>query len=295
MDGVKEDVLEIILNLKGLRVKCHSEEPVKLTLKATGEGKAAAGDIGKNADVEIVNPELVIATLTSPKASLEMEITVARGRGWVPTENRMKEPKDLGTINIDSLFSPVRNVGYKVENTRVGEITNYDKLTMTIETDGSISPQEAVEASVKILTDYFSVFMKTAAGRVGRRGDGGLILDYAAPEERKDLGEGKGRARGPASPSRDQRHPVREGEDHRGQGQGGEAARREDDHDREARHAREPSEAPRVLLHGSPGPQDPRGRRSALCHPSGRLHAHHEDRPARGRQGGDGPDRTGLI
>ena len=147
IDGVKEDVLEIILNLKGLRLKCHSDQPVKLTLKAKGEGVVTADDIDKNADVDIVNRDLKIATLTDAKATLEMEITVSRGRGYSPTEERHSEGAELGTIAIDSLFSPVRTVGYKVENTRVGEITNYDKLTMTIETDGTITPDEAVKSA----------------------------------------------------------------------------------------------------------------------------------------------------
>ncbi len=160
MDGVKEDVLEIILNLKTLRLKLHTDQPVKLTLKAKGATVVTAGDFEKNADVEIVNQDLKIATLTDPKSTMEMEITVARGRGWMPTEERLKEPKDLGTINIDALFSPVRNVGYKVENTRVGEITNFDKLTMTIETDGTVTPEDAVKQSAKILIDYFSILLQ---------------------------------------------------------------------------------------------------------------------------------------
>lgn len=161
IDGVKEDVLEMILNLKALRLKLHSEQPVKLSLKAKGITDVTAAEFEKNADVEIVNPDLKLATLTDAKASLEMEITVARGRGWMATEERLKEPKDLGTINIDALFSPVRNVGYKVENTRVGEITNFDKLTMMIETDGTVSPEDAVKQSATILIDYFSILSQS--------------------------------------------------------------------------------------------------------------------------------------
>ncbi len=163
MDNVKEDVLEIILNLKTLRLKVFSEEPVKLTLKVTGEKTVKAGDIEPNAEVEIVNPELKIATLTDPKATLEMELTVARGRGYKPTEERLKENNELGVIAIDSLYSPVRNVGYRVENTRVGEITNYDKLLMTIETDGTITPEEAVKEAAKVLIDHFSLFLQPSA------------------------------------------------------------------------------------------------------------------------------------
>ncbi len=162
MEGVKEDVLEIILNLKSLRLKLFGEGPVKLTLKAKGDGPVTAKDIEPNAEVEIVNPSLTLATLTNAKASLEMELTVSRGRGYRPTEERAKEAHELGTIAIDALFSPVRTVGYRVENTRVGEITNYDKLIMTIETDGTVEPEEAVRQSAKILIDHFSLLTGAA-------------------------------------------------------------------------------------------------------------------------------------
>lgn len=165
IDNVKEDGLEIILNLKSLRLKLFSEEPVKLTLKVTGEKVVTAKDIQGDAQVEIVNPSLKIATLTDPKATLEMEITVSRGRGYRPTEERVKENNELGVIAIDALFSPIRNVGYRVENTRVGEITNYDKLIMTIETDGSVEPEDAVRASAKIIIDHFSLLTGSGAAK----------------------------------------------------------------------------------------------------------------------------------
>jgi DNA-directed RNA polymerase subunit alpha len=157
IDGVKEDVLQIILNLKSLRLKCFSEEPVKLTLKSSGEKSVTAKEIEPNADVEIINTDLEIATLTDTKATIEIELTVGRGRGYLPTEERLNEHHEIGTIAIDALFSPVRNVGYRVENTRVGEITNYDKLVMNIETDGTITAEEAVRQSAKILIDHFSL------------------------------------------------------------------------------------------------------------------------------------------
>lgn len=157
MPFVKEDVLEIILNLKLLRLKMYSDEPTKLILHVKGEEKVTASAFEKNANVEIVNPEMLIATLTDKKADFEMEVVVERGRGYVPTEARPKAP-ELGMIMVDALFSPVRNVGYKVENIRVGEITNFDRLVMTIETDGTISPLDAVSASSKILLDYFTLF-----------------------------------------------------------------------------------------------------------------------------------------
>ncbi len=156
LNGVKEDVLDIMLNLKKLRLKVHSEEPVILKLSVKKDGEVTGADIEANADVEIVNPELVIATVTDKSAGLDMEITVSRGRGFLPTEEREEAPTEIGVIAIDAMFSPVRTVGLKVENTRVGEITNYDKLLMTIATDGSITPQEAVEQATKILLNHFT-------------------------------------------------------------------------------------------------------------------------------------------
>lgn len=163
IENVKEDALEIILNLKLLRVRVFSDEPVTLKLSVSGERTISAADFEPNADVEIVNPEQHIATLTDTKAKMEMEITLRKGRGYSSTEERTGQVSDLGTIAIDALFSPVRNVGYRVENTRVGEITNYDKLIMTIETDGTITPQEAVQQSAQLLMDHFSLFLNKAA------------------------------------------------------------------------------------------------------------------------------------
>ncbi|MEK7452521.1 MAG: DNA-directed RNA polymerase subunit alpha [Patescibacteria group bacterium] len=160
IENLKEDALEVILNLKMLRLKVFSDEPVVLKLSASGLKTVTAADITPNADVEIMNPELVIANITDPKATFDMEITVRKGRGYASTEERVGEIHDLGTIAIDALFSPVRNVGYHVVNTRVGDITNYDKLIMNIETDGTISPEEAVEHSAKVLIDYFSILLK---------------------------------------------------------------------------------------------------------------------------------------
>jgi len=137
---VKEDVLEIILNLKALRVKLFAEEPVKLLLSVKGEKTVTAADFSKNADVEIVNPDLVLATLTDKQATMEMEITISPGRGYRSTEDRQKEKLDLGVIGIDAFFSPVMNVSYQVEATRVGEKTDYDKLILNIETDGTLDP-----------------------------------------------------------------------------------------------------------------------------------------------------------
>lgn len=157
--NVKEDILEIVLNLKQVRMKCWSDEPVKVTLVVKGERSVTAKDIKTTSDVEITNPDLHIATLTDKGAELEMELTVERGRGYLPTEERSKEKMELGTIALDALFSPIVNVGFRTENVRVGDITNYDKLIMTIETDGTLSPKEAVEQSTKILLNHFNLFL----------------------------------------------------------------------------------------------------------------------------------------
>lgn len=155
-NGVKEDVLDIMLNLKKLRMRVHADEPVILKLSKKGSGPVTAADIEANADVEIINTDLLIATVTDDDATLEMEITVSKGRGYLPTEEREEAPTEIGVIAIDALFSPVRSVGLKIENTRVGEITNYDKLLMTIATDGTVTPQEAVEQATKILLNHFT-------------------------------------------------------------------------------------------------------------------------------------------
>lgn len=161
LSHVKEDMLEIILNLKALRMKLHAEEPVKLNLSVKGEKVVTAGDFSKNADVEIVNADVVLATLTDPSASLEMEITISPGRGYRSTEERNKEKLELGTIAIDALYSPVLNVSYRVEATRVGEKTDYDKLVLYIETDGTMDPLEACNRAVTILLDHFNLIKDT--------------------------------------------------------------------------------------------------------------------------------------
>jgi DNA-directed RNA polymerase subunit alpha len=154
---VKEDVVEMIMNLKALRLKFFAEEPVKLFLKTKGEKVITAADFETNADVEIVNTDHVICTLTDGSATLEMEITIAPGRGYRSTEDRAKEKLELGNIAIDALYSPVLNVSYKVEATRVGEKTDYDKLVLRVETDGTVDPKDAIAQSVKILLDHFSL------------------------------------------------------------------------------------------------------------------------------------------
>jgi len=185
LPDVKEDVLEIILNLKRLRLKMFSNEPVKLTLHVKGDKAVTAKDIEKNSDVEVVSKNLHIATLTSKSAELEMEITVAKGRGYVPTEERGKDNKtELGTIAIDALYSPIRSVGYKVDDVRVGQITNFDKLTMTIETDGSITAEEAVRQSSKTLIEHFGLLAAFGGGS-----ESAPAAEAEESEEKEETGE----------------------------------------------------------------------------------------------------------
>ena len=157
IDGVVEDVTEIILNLKKLVLKNHSEEDQVLYLKANTEGEVYASAIEVNSEVEIVNPDLLIATL-SQGGSLDMTMTVSNGRGYVNGKENAKRVADVvGAIGIDSLYSPIERVAYEVETARVGQSDNFDKLTLNVWTNGSIKPEEAVARAAKIIIDHFEV------------------------------------------------------------------------------------------------------------------------------------------
>jgi DNA-directed RNA polymerase subunit alpha len=155
---VVEDVVQIILNLKQVRFKLHTDQPVKALLKVRGEKKVQAKDIKTPTEVEVVNKDAHIATLTNKKADLEMEIEIERGLGYSPIEERKKGKLEIGKIAVDAIFSPVKRVNYSIENMRVGERTDYDRLRIDIETDGTITPQEAFLESAKILVDHFNIF-----------------------------------------------------------------------------------------------------------------------------------------
>jgi DNA-directed RNA polymerase subunit alpha len=157
---LKEDILEFILNLKQLRLKVFTEEKVKLELEVHGKKEIKAGDIKKNPEVEIVNPELVLGTLTDMSGSLSAEIVVSEGMGYEMIENKEEKSREIGVIEMDSIFSPILLVGIKVENVRVGKMTNWDKLILDIKTDGTIDPEEAFDRSVKILIDQFNAIEK---------------------------------------------------------------------------------------------------------------------------------------
>ena len=155
LPGVQEDLVSIILNFKKIRLQMDTSEPQVLLLEAKGEKEVTAGDIKKNAQVSIVNPEEHIATLTDKKAELSIEITVERGLGYSPVESRKSEKLPIGVIGVDALFSPVRSVNYAIENMRVGERTDYNKLRFTVVTDGTVSPSSALHKSANILRDHF--------------------------------------------------------------------------------------------------------------------------------------------
>ena len=157
--GVAEDVPDIILNLKDLIVKVHSDEPVQLRVDAVGPTEVRASDIIGSPDVEILNPDLLLATLDED-GRLSMEITVERGRGYVPAERHKNPDHPIGIIYVDSLFTPVRKVNYTIENTRVGQVTDYDRLVLEVWTDGSIKPDEGVSLAARIMSEHLRLFIE---------------------------------------------------------------------------------------------------------------------------------------
>lgn len=154
--GVTEDVVDIMLNLKGVNLAVHSDEPVELRLEKKGAGVVTAGDIKTTADVEVINPEQVICTIDDPKKSVVIDLVVAAGRGYQDIETSSKTRLHSDMIALDAMFSPVTRVRFKVDPTRVGQETNLDKLELTVETDGSISPRAAFEEAAAILVNQYS-------------------------------------------------------------------------------------------------------------------------------------------
>lgn len=158
--NVMEDVIQIILNLKQVRFKVFSDEPVKVQLKVKGEKKITAGMIEGSSDVEIVNKDAHIATITSAKGEIEMEMEVGMGIGYVPVEQQERDKKEVGVIAVDAIYTPIRRVNYVIENMRVGKRTDFEKITLEISTDGSITPKEAFLKAVEILVGQFSKLSK---------------------------------------------------------------------------------------------------------------------------------------
>ncbi len=171
--GVTEDVTAIILNVKSLRLKLHTDKPKTIRLRKKGPGEAKGSDIIHDADVAVLNPDLHIATLDK-EATLDMEMTIKPGRGYVPAERNKEEGLPIGVIAVDSIYSPVKRVNFQVENARVGRVTDYDKLLLEIWTDGSITPQDALSTSAGILRDHLNIFIHPEE------------LGEAKPQVRKD-------------------------------------------------------------------------------------------------------------
>ena len=156
--GVREDVTDIILNIKTLGLRMHGEGPKRMHLRASGPGEVKAGMIEAGHDIEIMDPDLVLCTLDEG-AKLNIEFTVETGKGYVPASQNRPEDSPIGLIPVDAIFSPVRKVAYKIENTRVGQVTDYDKLIMTIETNGAVTPDDAVALAARILQDQLQLFI----------------------------------------------------------------------------------------------------------------------------------------
>mgnify|MGYP005878756213 CR=1 FL=1 len=164
--GVKEDVTEIVLNVKGIIARLHCDGPKTVYIEAAGECEVTAGDIKADGEVEILNPELHIASL-GPDGALSMEITLAHGRGYVPADKNKSAQQVIGTIPVDSIYAPVLKVNYAVENTRVGNQTDFDKLTIEVWTDGTINAQEAVSLAARVLTEHLNLFVNLSDEAAG--------------------------------------------------------------------------------------------------------------------------------
>jgi DNA-directed RNA polymerase subunit alpha len=182
LPGVREDVTDIVLNLKNLVARLHGDSPeVEVHVSARGPGAVTAGDIEAPAELEILNPELELANL-SGNGRLEMTLTIGRGRGYVPAELNRGPQHTIGVIPIDSIFSPVRRVAYAVESARVGQRTDYDKLTLDITTDGSVDPKDALAEAAEILIRQLAIFTDIEKIEGFRDGDAGVAGDGATPD-----------------------------------------------------------------------------------------------------------------
>lgn len=172
---VKEDIVDIMLNLKRVRLRLHRDEPTVVTLEVKGAKLVTAGDITTTDAVDILNPDQPIATITDKAGTVSMELTVAPGRGYVPVENREKERLDIGTTALDAIYTPVRNVNFTTEHVRVEQMTNYDKLLLDITTDGTMTPDSALREAAQIMVDHFQFILGGVPAAAGE----------AAPEDDK--------------------------------------------------------------------------------------------------------------
>ncbi len=165
--GVREDVTDIVLNIKQVAIRMQGDQPKRVHLTATGPGEVTAGQIAVSGDMEVLNKDLVICTLDDG-ATLNMELTVQAGKGYVPANENRPADAPIGLVPVDALYSPVRQVSYKVDNTRVGQELDYDKLTLTVETDGTVSPDDAIAYAAKILQDQLALFVNFEDGAVSQ-------------------------------------------------------------------------------------------------------------------------------
>ncbi len=168
--GVHEDVTDIVLNIKSMGVRMHSEGPRRVLLEASGPGEVTAGMIDTGHDIEVMDPDLVICTLDND-AKIRMELTVETGKGYVPAGQNKPEESPIGLIPIDAVFSPVRKVAYKVDNARVGQVTDYDKLSIDVTTDGTITPEDSVALAARILQDQLQLFINFEEPQLAIRED----------------------------------------------------------------------------------------------------------------------------
>ncbi len=191
LEGVKEDVVLILLHLKKVRFQMSSDEPQMATLSVKGAKMVTAGDISVSGQLEVLNPDLFIAELTDKTASLSIEMRVERGLGFMPREMHEKGKVEIGTIAVDAIFTPIRRVSYEVENMRVGDKTNHNRLRMLIETDGTITPREALESSIRIMIDQLAAiigFSESAGAAVSALVDADTDAGAGA-EDKDDMSE----------------------------------------------------------------------------------------------------------
>lgn len=189
MDGIKEDVITMLLNIKRIRLALHSDEPMTISLKANKVGMVTAADIDAPTQVEILNPEQPIAEITAKSTSLEIEMTVQKGLGYVPREAHQKEKVEIGNIALDAVFTPIRRANYEVENMRVGDRTDYNRLRVFIETDGTLTPKEALENAIEIMVHQLKAiigFQESNATETAPATDELLGASDEQPEETVD-------------------------------------------------------------------------------------------------------------
>jgi DNA-directed RNA polymerase subunit alpha len=190
LEWMKEDIVDVVLNLKQVRIKLSPEvmkqaeetgEPIKLNIELKGAKDVTAKDFKKTAGVEVANPDLKIATLTDAAANLEMEVTVGYGLGYSPTEERKDRDYEIGMMAVDAIYTPIKRVGYDIDNVRVGDMTNWDKLTLNIETDGTIGCEEAFKKAVEILVDQFGALLNP--------GEAEAVVEEVVEEKEEEVKE----------------------------------------------------------------------------------------------------------